>query len=124
MCILRLLLKILLSPAMLILQLIEWIGIFLVSFGGTILCILSGIIFLIAAASCILQTASGTEVLKMLIISLIALAPQPSLWGLPLTSRIFMYDTPFILHRSGGQAALGLAMRKTRKMSNYAKLCK
>lgn len=69
MCILRLLLKILLSPTMLILWLIEWIGVFLVSFGGTILCILSGIIFLIAAASCILQIASGTEALKMLVIS-------------------------------------------------------
>jgi len=69
MAILRLLLKILLSPIMLILMLLEWIGIFLISFGGTILYILSGIVFLVAIASVIFQTAPAAEIMKMLIIS-------------------------------------------------------
>lgn len=69
MCILRLLLKVLLSPVMLVLLLTEWIGIFLISFGGTILYILSGIVFLVAIASGIFQTASTADVIKMLVIS-------------------------------------------------------
>lgn len=69
MCILRLLLKLLLSPVMLILTLTEWIGVFLISFGGMILYILSGIVFLIAIASGIFQTAPSAEVLTMLVIS-------------------------------------------------------
>lgn len=65
----RFLLKILLFPIILILTLTEWIGIFLISFGGTIIYILSGIVFLIAIASGIFQTAPAAEVLKMLVIS-------------------------------------------------------
>ena len=81
MVILRFLLKILLSPVMLVLLLTEWIGIFLISCGGAILYILSGIVFLIAIASGIFQTAPATEVLKMLIISFtVFLIPRIGEW--------------------------------------------
>jgi len=81
MVILRFLLKILLSPVILVLLLTEWIGIFLISFGGTILYILSGIVFLIAIASGIFQTAPATEVLKMLVISFaVFLIPKIGEW--------------------------------------------
>ena len=77
----KLLLKLLLSPVMLVLLLTEWIGIFLVSFGGTILYILSGIVFLIAIASGVLQTASAAEVLKMLVISFtVFIVPKIGEW--------------------------------------------
>ena len=81
MVILRFLLKILLSPVMLVLLLTEWIGIFLISFGGTILYILSGIVFLVAIASVIFQTAPTAEVLKMLVISFtVFLLPKIGEW--------------------------------------------
>ena len=81
MCILPLLLKIILSPVMLVLMLTEWIGIFLLSFGGTLLYILSGIVFLIAIASGIFQTASTAEVVKMLAISFaVFLIPKIGEW--------------------------------------------
>lgn len=81
MCILRLLLKILLSPVILVLLLTEWIGIFLISFGGTILYIFSGIVFLIAIASGIFQTAPAADVLEMLVISFaVFLLPKIGEW--------------------------------------------
>ena len=91
MCILRLLLKNLLLPVMLVLLLTEWIGIFLISFGGAILYILSGIVFLVAIASGIFQTAPATEVLKMLVISFaVFLIPKIGEWcvGKVLTLRL------------------------------------
>ena len=81
MVILRFLLKILLSPVMLVLLLTEWIGIFFISFGGIIFYILSGIVFLIAIASGIFQIASATEVLKMLVISFVVfIIPKIGEW--------------------------------------------
>ncbi len=81
MWLLRFLLKILLSPITLALLLIEWIGAFLVNFGGTILIILSGIVFVIAVASGILLSAPGAEVLKMLIIAFaLYLIPNVGKW--------------------------------------------
>ena len=74
-------LKILLSPIILALLLIEWIGTFLVSFGGTILIILSSIVFIIAVASGILLSAPGAEVLKMLAIAFtVYLIPHIGKW--------------------------------------------
>ena len=93
MCILRLPLKILLLPVMLVLLLTEWIGIFLISFGSTILYILSGIVFLVAIASGIFQTAPATEVLKMLVISFaVFLIPKIGEWcvGKVLTLRLMI----------------------------------
>lgn len=81
MWLLRFLLKILLSPILLALLIIEWIGVFLVSFGGMILTILSGIIFCIALASDIFLSAPGTEVLKMLAIAFaVYLIPHIGEW--------------------------------------------
>ena len=78
---LRLLLKILLSPISLALLLIEWIGVFFISFGGTVLTILSGIVFCIAITSGILLSAPGAEVLKMLAIAFaMYLIPQIGEW--------------------------------------------
>ena len=81
MWLLRFLLKILLSPIILALLLIKWIGTFLVSFGGTILTILSGIVFIIAVASGILLSAPGAEVLKMIAIAFaLYLIPNIGKW--------------------------------------------
>lgn len=81
MCILRLLLKVLLSPVMLILTLTEWIGIFLISFGGTIHYILLGIVFLVTIACGIFQTTPASEIAKMLIISFaVFLIPKIGEW--------------------------------------------
>ena len=81
MYILRLLLKVLLSPVMLVLLLTEWIGIFLISFSGTILYILSGIIFIVAIACGIFQTAPTAEIVKMLVISFaVFLIPKVGEW--------------------------------------------
>jgi len=93
MVILRFLLKILLYPIMLVLLLTEWIGIFLISFGGAILNILSGIVILVAIASGIFQTAPATEVLKMLVISFaVFLIPKIGEWyvGKVLTLRLMI----------------------------------
>ena len=60
----KLLLKIVLFPVMLTVMLIEWIGVFLTSFGGAILYILSGIVFLITLAAWIVLHEPLTEVIK------------------------------------------------------------
>jgi hypothetical protein len=78
---------------MFVLLLTEWIGIFLISFGGTILHILSGIVFLVAIASGIFQIAPATEVLKMLVISFaVFLIPKIGEWcvGKVLTLRLMI----------------------------------
>jgi hypothetical protein len=50
MLLLKLLLKAVLLPVILALTVMEWVGVFLTSFGSVILFILSGIVFLIAIA--------------------------------------------------------------------------
>ena len=64
MFLLKLLLKIILFPVMLTVILIEWIGLFLTGFGGAILYILSGIVFLITLAAWVILREPWTEVIK------------------------------------------------------------
>lgn len=81
MTVLHFLLKILLLPVIILLRLTEWIGTFLVSFGGTILYIVSGIVFLIAIANGIFQTAPTAEIVKMLVISFaVFMMPKAGIW--------------------------------------------
>lgn len=64
MFLLKLLLKIALFPVLLAVMLIEWIGVFLTSFGGAVLYILSGIVFLITLAAWVILHEPWTELIK------------------------------------------------------------
>ena len=66
MLLLKLLLKAVLLPVILALTVIEWVGVFLTSFGSSILFILSGIVFLIAIAGLVIAHEPWPEVLKYL----------------------------------------------------------
>ena len=63
---LKLLLKVVLLPVILTLTIMEWVGVFLTSFGNVILFILSGIVFLIAIAGLVIAHEPWPEVLKYL----------------------------------------------------------
>lgn len=62
-----------LLPLLLSITLVEWGSVLLTSFGGAILYILSGIIFLIAALNFVLSIAPGAEIIKMLAIAFVVL---------------------------------------------------
>ena len=66
MLLLKLLLKAVLLPVILALTVMEWVGVFLTSFGSVILFILSGIVFLIAIAGLVIAHEPWPEVLKYL----------------------------------------------------------
>jgi hypothetical protein len=66
MLLLKLLLKAVLLPVILALTIMEWVGVFLTSFGSVILFILSGIVFLIAIAGLVIAHEPWPEVLKYL----------------------------------------------------------
>lgn len=66
MLLLKLLLKAVLLPVILALTILEWVGVFLTSFGSVILFILSGIVFLIAIAGLVIAHEPWPEVLKYL----------------------------------------------------------
>lgn len=66
MLLLKLLLKVVLLPVILALTVMEWVGVFLTSFGSVILFILSGIVFLIAIAGLVIAHEPWPEVLKYL----------------------------------------------------------
>ena len=66
MLLLKLLLKAVLLPVILALTVMEWVGVFLSSFGSVILFILSGIVFLIAIAGLVIAHEPWPEVLKYL----------------------------------------------------------
>ena len=64
MLLLKFLLKVVLLPVILALTTMEWVGVFLTSFGSVILFILSGIVFLIAIAGWLIAHEPWPEVLK------------------------------------------------------------
>jgi len=66
MLLLKLMLKAVLLPVILALTIMEWVGVFLTSFGSSILFILSGIVFLIAIAGLVIAHEPWPEVLKYL----------------------------------------------------------
>lgn len=66
MLLLKLLLKAVLLPVILALTIMEWVGVFLTSFGSVILFILSGIVFLIAIAGLVIAHEPWSEALKYL----------------------------------------------------------
>ncbi len=65
----KLLLKIVALPLMLGVTLIQWVGLFIISFSAIFFNILAGLIFTIAALSFCLGLEAGTECLKMLALS-------------------------------------------------------
>lgn len=66
MFVLKLILKVLAFPVMLIATLLQWFGVFLVGFSSAVFNILAGLFLLVAGSSYFLGLASGTEALKML----------------------------------------------------------
>lgn len=81
MFLLRLLLKLILMPVMLVVMLLQWVGIFLTGFSSVIFYILSGIVFLTAILSWAFQIAPGAEVLKMLVTAFVVfIVPHIGEW--------------------------------------------
>ena len=64
MYVLKLLLKVLAFPVMLIVTVLQWFGVFLVGFSSAVFNILAGLFLLVAGLSYILGLASGPEALR------------------------------------------------------------
>ncbi len=71
MFLLKLLLKILAFPIMLIVTVLQWFGVFLIGFSSAVFNILAGLFLLAAGSSYILGLASGIEALKMLAVGFV-----------------------------------------------------
>lgn len=71
MFVLKLLLKVLAFPVMLIVTVLQWFGVFLVGFSSTVFNILAGLFLLVAGSSYFLGLSSGTEALKMLAVGFV-----------------------------------------------------
>jgi len=83
MMILRLLLKLVALPVMLLVTLIFWIGAFLTSFSGVILYLFSGFCFLLAAACYLMGICTGAEAVRALMVGFAAFAlPHFAEWVL------------------------------------------
>ena len=71
MFLLKLIMKIILLPVMLIIILAQWIGIFLTGLAGGILNLLAFLFALVAGASFLLGLSSGPEALKILAVGFV-----------------------------------------------------
>ena len=71
MFLLKLIMKIILLPVMLIIILAQWIGIFLTGLAGGIMNILAFLFALVAGAAFLLGLSSGLEALRMLAVGLV-----------------------------------------------------
>ena len=71
MLLLKLIVKIILLPVMLVIILAQWIGIFLTGLAGGIMNILAFLFALVAGAAFLLGLASGPEALKMLAVGFV-----------------------------------------------------
>ena len=71
MFLLKLILKMILLPVMLVIILFQWIGIFLTGLAGGILNLLAFLFALVAGAAFLLGLASGPEALKMLAVGFV-----------------------------------------------------
>ena len=71
MFLLKLIMKIILLPVMLIIILAQWIGIFLTGLVGGIMNILAFLFALVAGAAFLLGLSSGLEALRMLAVGLV-----------------------------------------------------
>ena len=59
--------KILVLPLILAITLIQWIGIFLISFSSVFFDMLAGVFFIVSILSYLMQLDSGAECLKMMV---------------------------------------------------------
>ncbi|MCC8047066.1 MAG: CD1845 family protein [Clostridiales bacterium] len=74
-------LRLLLLPVAVIVIIMKWLGIFLTSFAGAILYILSGVCFLIAVLSYLMKISTGSESATMLLTGLVVfILPQIAGW--------------------------------------------
>lgn len=71
MFLLKLIMKMILMPVMLVIILFQWIGIFMTGVAGGVLNILAFLFALVAGAAFLLELASGAEALKLLAIGFI-----------------------------------------------------
>ncbi|MCC8082206.1 MAG: CD1845 family protein [Lachnospiraceae bacterium] len=79
--VLNLMLRLLLLPVAVIVIIMKWLGIFLTSFAGAILYILSGVCFLIAVLSYLMKISTGSESATMLLTGLVVfILPQIAGW--------------------------------------------
>ncbi len=67
----KLILKLLAFPIMLMVTLIQWLGVFLVSFSAVFFNLLAGVLFLVSIMAYFMGLDTGKEVLRMLGISFI-----------------------------------------------------
>ncbi len=69
MFLIKLTLKLMALPLVAAITLIQWVAIFFTSFSAVIFNLLAGLFFLVAVAGYFMQTASGSETVKMLAVA-------------------------------------------------------
>ena len=71
MFLIKMILKVLAFPIMLMVTLIQWLGIYLISFSAVFFNLLAGVLFLVSIMTYFMGLDTGNEVLRMLGISFI-----------------------------------------------------
>lgn len=66
MFVLKLIIKIVMLPAVLIVTLIQWFGVFLISFSSAVFNLIAGLFLLVAVLSYLMGQSSGAEAVKMI----------------------------------------------------------
>ncbi len=69
---LKLPLKLIMLPVMLVITIAKWIGAFLTSFAGVLFYILSGLCFMLAVLSYLMGISTGADAIRMLAIGFVA----------------------------------------------------
>ena len=65
--IIRFLLKIMVFPAMLIVTVIQWFGVFIIGFSSVVFNVLAGLFLLMAVLSYLMELSAGVEALRMIV---------------------------------------------------------
>ncbi len=79
--VLKLMLRFFLLPVAAIVTIMKWFGVFMTSFAGAILYILSGVCFLIAVLSYLMKISTGSETAIMLLTGLVVfILPKIAGW--------------------------------------------
>lgn len=71
MLLIKTILKILAFPIMLMVTLLQWVGLFLISFSSVLFNLLAGVLFMVAVMTYFMGLDTGKEVLRMLGVSFI-----------------------------------------------------
>ncbi len=81
MILIKILLKIAVLPLILVVTLVQWAGVFLISFSSIIFYLFAGLCFMVSVLSYLMKISTGAEAIRMLIVGFVVfLIPHIGEW--------------------------------------------